>query len=465
MTPLQPIFKKAYYLLAFFGGVYVTAVYFATYPAVNRALLYMNWLNPTYFQDVNDVEKFGFLCSFVPVPSATYKHRMLTRKTDAAHQVQPFALQTPDNETLYTWHILPTHLAHQHETLLKQTGTYGPAPDFAATGAFKVLAEDPHARIVVNLHGNAVHIASGWRPATYSSFLAASTPSHPVHVIAFDYRGFGLSTGTPTEEGLITDAATVIDYLTSPPLNIPRDRIAVVGHSLGTAVAAGVVERLTLGQVLGENDDDGRGKEVAAKPFAGVVLFAGFSDLETLVKTYSLFGMFPPFLSPLMQYPRAQKYVLGSLADNWPTAARIARLTGAIPLPRSSKTIDLPPLHLQIIHAKNDAEILWANGFRIFEAATNVTADDANDSVSIMEGTREGFGSVVRDEKSGDGKVRSIIWEKENTSTSAGSNKSSKSRKTRVRWERVRYGGHNGITAHQIATLAVVRVFEGEEGL
>lgn len=288
-----------------------------------------------------------------------------------------------------------------------------------------------------------------------------------MHVIAFDYRGFGLSTGSPTEDGLITDAETVIRYLTSGPLKIPRERIAVVGHSLGTAVAAGVVERMTLGQGEADTQKNKESKELANSAFAGVILFAGFSDLESLIETYSLFGIFPPFLSPLIQYPRAQKYVLRKLADKWPTAERMGRLTGALPLPSSSSSsspadasVELPPLHLQILHAKNDAEIWWGNGFRIFSTATNVTAvDEKHDEMKVVEGTKEGFGTVVRDERSGDGKVRSIVWEK------AGVKGAARQRKTRVRWERVRYGGHNGITAHQIATMAIVRVFEGEEGI
>lgn len=37
MVAFHSIYKKAYYPLVFFGALYVTAVYLATYPAVNRA--------------------------------------------------------------------------------------------------------------------------------------------------------------------------------------------------------------------------------------------------------------------------------------------------------------------------------------------------------------------------------------------------------------------------------------------
>ncbi|KAI5292527.1 hypothetical protein KEM55_007731 [Ascosphaera atra] len=128
MVQLQPIFKRAYWFLVITGAIYVTAFYFATYPAVQRSFLYVNRLNPSWahWHDVNDVEKFGFL----------------------PHQIQPFTVTTPDNETLYAWHILPAHLAHEHEAFLKARTTRGPAHNFSETGSFELLASDPDARVV-----------------------------------------------------------------------------------------------------------------------------------------------------------------------------------------------------------------------------------------------------------------------------------------------------------------------------
>jgi fermentation-respiration switch protein FrsA (DUF1100 family) len=49
------------------------------------------------------------------------------------------------------------------------------------------------------------------------------------------YRGYGGSTGEVSEQGLMTDAFTAYDYLTSR--GVPPGEIAVVGESLGTGVA------------------------------------------------------------------------------------------------------------------------------------------------------------------------------------------------------------------------------------
>ena len=58
-----------------------------------------------------------------------------------------------------------------------------------------------------------------------------------MNVFIFDYRGYGNSTGQPTEEGTYLDARAAWDYLTGAR-GIPADRIALYGRSLGAAVAS-----------------------------------------------------------------------------------------------------------------------------------------------------------------------------------------------------------------------------------
>ena len=40
--------------------------------------------------------------------------------------------------------------------------------------------------------------------------MSAGAPDR-IHTIAMDYRGFGSSTGVPSEEGLLMDALTLAD--------------------------------------------------------------------------------------------------------------------------------------------------------------------------------------------------------------------------------------------------------------
>ncbi|KAL8996916.1 MAG: hypothetical protein Q9169_003675 [Polycauliona sp. 2 TL-2023] len=120
------------------------------------------------------------------------------------------------------------------------------------------------------VHGNAGTVAQGWRTDTYRS-LSSAAPDR-IHVLAVDYRGFGLSTGTPDEQGLITDGIATVQWAMDVA-KIPPERIALVGQSLGTAVAAAVAEHFV---------------RMSGLEFPGVVLIAAFSDMPTLLLTYSI---------------------------------------------------------------------------------------------------------------------------------------------------------------------------------
>ncbi|KAL2823649.1 Alpha/Beta hydrolase protein [Aspergillus cavernicola] len=415
MIELNPLLRKAYWSLAAAGLIYVSIVFSLTYPTVQRFAIYVNKINPALWQDVNLVESFGFL------------------KT----QVQPFNLVTPDKETIYGWHILPLHLCREHEAELDVDKPTGPDSDYTTTPAFKLLSNDPNARVVVSFHGNAAHLGSAQRPETYRMLLGLSTPSNPIHVFAIDYRGFGISTGSPTEEGLITDGVSLLNFLTSSPLNIPPSRILIIGQSLGTAVSAAVAERFAFGS------PDPTAIQPAIKdpePFAGVILLASFSNLPNLIESYRVKGITPPILSPLRGYPRLQNWARKHIVDRWDTAGRVARLTGVNSTVETNPTYTAKGLDLVIIHAKNDVEIPWYEGRRVWAAATGERQKDAPGALVHEK----------RDVNKGPNEV--LIWENRSSKESGGVK--------RVRWERVAYGGHNRVATFSTAALAVLRAFE-----
>lgn len=75
--------------------------------------------------------------------------RIFPLLNQAETQVQPFNLATPDDETLYGWHLIPPHLCKEHEEELNANEPAGPAEDYTQTTAFKLLANNPNARVVV----------------------------------------------------------------------------------------------------------------------------------------------------------------------------------------------------------------------------------------------------------------------------------------------------------------------------
>ena len=184
-------------------------------------------------------------------------------------------------------------------------------------------------------------MAQGWRPDAYKAFAACDASR--VHVLTFDYRGFGRSTGIPSEEGLIEDGMAVVKWALQVA-HVPAHRIVLVGHSLGTAVVTAVLERLST-----EMHDD--------LDFAGLVLISAFSDIPNLMKTYMI-GGFIPVLSPLKPYPRLEKLVSGRIVDKWNTTSRLYEFAK-----RSRRT------RIIILHAKNDYNIGWKHSDVLFEAA------------------------------------------------------------------------------------------------
>lgn len=62
------------------------------------------------------------------------------------------------------------------------------------------------------------------------------------NVLAIDYRGFGDSTGTPSEAGLLKDGRAAWDWLIDH--GAKAGFIVIMDHSLGTSVSALLSEQL-----------------------------------------------------------------------------------------------------------------------------------------------------------------------------------------------------------------------------
>jgi fermentation-respiration switch protein FrsA (DUF1100 family) len=69
---------------------------------------------------------------------------------------------------------------------------------------------------------------------------------------AFDYRGYGRSTGRPTEAGTYLDAHAAYDWLTSVK-GLGPDRIVLLGRSLGGSIAAHLAGRVPCGALAIES--------------------------------------------------------------------------------------------------------------------------------------------------------------------------------------------------------------------
>lgn len=82
---------------------------------------------------------------------------------------------------------------------------------------------------VLYFHGNAGHL--GMRAPKLAAFAAQG-----FGVLAVSWRGYGASTGLPSENGLYEDARAALAILVES-YGIPMERIVLYGESLGTGVA------------------------------------------------------------------------------------------------------------------------------------------------------------------------------------------------------------------------------------
>lgn len=184
--------------------------------------------------------------------------------------------------------------------------------------------------------------------------------ANDAHILTIDYRGYGYSTGSPTEEGLILDGIATVNWALTVA-HVAPERIVIVGQSLGTAVAVAVAEHFATKSHI---------------DFAGIVLVAGFSDLPTVMMTYKAGGILPA-LSPLRPYPKIQSFFARRIKDTWPTSTRLGNLV------RNSRRIDLA-----LIHSKNDPDIPWSHCDTLFYAAANATSIEGM-TASQIDGVKQ----------------------------------------------------------------------------
>jgi fermentation-respiration switch protein FrsA (DUF1100 family) len=107
--------------------------------------------------------------------------------------------------------------------------TFGTTDGLRLSGWFIAApATSPRVTVLV-FNGNAGNRA-------HRGPLAAALRRHGLQVFLVDYRGYGRNPGTPTENGLATDARAARTYLAGRT-DVDQSRIVYFGESLGTAVA------------------------------------------------------------------------------------------------------------------------------------------------------------------------------------------------------------------------------------
>ncbi|KAK5687571.1 hypothetical protein LTS10_001710 [Elasticomyces elasticus] len=368
--------------------LYVGLLALLTTSTFQTHVVYLHAIQMTWGKDLNFPEIFGFL----------------------HNQVTPFNIKSCNRETLYAWHILPIGLYHKHEKDLL-TESSGFVDDVSDRLAFQLLRDDPEALLVIHFHGAGGTVGSGYRCPNYRA-LSAGQPNK-IHVLTFDYRGFGRSTGSPSERGIISDALTVVEWAMKVA-QIPPERIVMYSQSLGTAVNVAVAEHYAV--------------QDPPVIFAGHILTAPMVDVPTLVSTYSVAGTIP-ILGPIARFPMVFQYLQSFIKDKWSTKDRIASYVAAC-------EANAKRYRLTLLHAEDDYDIPWTHTPVVFWHAVNATLElgmafeELNDEKAKMRTDLGAAGSVVE-------------WK-----TSNGI----------IREEILKHGLHDVIMGNPIVSLAILRM-------
>lgn len=221
---------------------------------------------------------FGILSAFIMIFEKSFLYHP-TREGNwnlpetTSVPVQDISLQTSDNIRLHAWHA--------------QT-------------------ENPRYTILW-FHGNAGNITN-----RFPTMIDLVT-THQVDVLLPDYRGYGKSEGSPSEEGFYRDADAAYQYLIDK--GVPAEKIIILGISLGGGPACDLASRV---------------------PCGGLILQSTFTKVPEMASQ-----MFP--MGPLKKLVRTQ-------FDN---VAKIA-------------TIRVPKL---LIHGRLDELVPFTMGEKLLEAA------------------------------------------------------------------------------------------------
>ncbi|CAI6341844.1 unnamed protein product [Periconia digitata] len=185
-----------------------------------------------------------------------------------------------------------------------------PTPDGESLSAFFLRADKQTARntTILMFHGNAGNI--GYR-LPIAKILVNDLRCN---VLMLQYRGYGLSSGNPSEKGINIDAQTALDYIRERR-ELRGTRIVLYGQSLGGAVAINLAA-----------------KNVKRGDIAGIVLENTFTSMRKMI---------PSALPPA-------KYLAPLCHQVWPSEDVLPQVVGTPILFLSGLRDEIvPPAHMK----------------------------------------------------------------------------------------------------------------------
>ncbi|XP_068005213.1 protein ABHD12B [Melanerpes formicivorus] len=226
-------------------------------------------------------------------------------------------LTTEPDITVGIWHTVP--------------GSRAPEAQGKDQHWYEEALADDHP-VIIYLHGN-----GGTRAASHRVQFLKMMGAAGFHILALDYRGYGDSSGHPTESGFTTDVLALYDWAKARSGN---SSILFWGHSLGTGIATNVARKL----------QEERGVQVDA-----VVLESPYTNIRDAAAHI-------PITKIYRQFPGFGYLILDSLA------------LGDMFF-RSDENVKVLACPLLILHAEDDDVVPPHLGRKLFETAHSAYKD------------------------------------------------------------------------------------------
>lgn len=255
----------------------------------------------------------------------------------AAAQARNINLTSFDGVQLGAWHLLPDSVYRSSANQINYTDATLPEEVYE-----RALRTHP---TFVYLHGNALNRGTKFRVQTYKALARVQN----ANVVAIDYRGFGDSESFPTEEGVVDDAYSAVQYVREKsvdPVTGTRPALAIMGQSLGTGIAAQCALRMYR-----------EGQELHA-----LILLAAFKAIRPLVIDFRMGGVVP-LLGWLEYFPFREKIIEKLLHYKFDTLRALDEIVAG------HRDPDAPtPPSVLVMHAVDDEVIPVQHGEALYES-------------------------------------------------------------------------------------------------
>jgi pimeloyl-ACP methyl ester carboxylesterase len=168
--------------------------------------------------------------------------------------------------------------------------------------------------------------------------LSAAFPEHSLFLV--NYRGYGGSSGRPTETGLLADALAIFDRASAA-----HSEIAVVGRSLGSGVAVALASERNVDRL------------VLVTPYDSLVNVAreyfGWLPVGLMLKDrYESAGLAPRIRAPVLIVIAAEDEIISRpRAEALAAAFAPGQVRSEVILGTGHNTLDLSPRYLHAIQS------------------------------------------------------------------------------------------------------------------